>query len=511
MNSISLCTFVKLIIKIYIMKKLLFSLFAVSTLGFASAQLADGSAAPNFTTTDINGNSHTLQDYLDQGKTVILDISAVWCGPCWNYHLAGVLKDLWYTHGPDGSDEIMILKVEGDASTPASSLYGGGNSQGDWVTGTPYPIIDDAAIASLYEITYYPTIYRICPDGTTYLAGQLSAANHLAGINSNCGNTLSNGVANHASLNDGSLALCGDGSVDVQVSFKNYGNNAITSGTVLLFENGTQIASTNITGSTAAGATGMVTFTGVNANASNTYTAEMTDLNGGAPFNSNIVNASLSVTQAELVSFDIKVLVHTDNYPGEISWEIRNGANALVASGGPYQPGTNDQWGGGGPDAMTTKTHEVTLPNIEDCYTIVCKDSYGDGWSLSSQNEPGISIRSNGQIVFNAEVGNFGNELSLKNAVRTDATSGIEALEMETLSIYPNPATDLLNIDFTAGNETYEVSITDMQGRTIATQVVEGNGSQTHLEFNTSGFTAGAYLVVISSESNTITNRVIVK
>ena len=41
----------------------------------ATAQLR-GSIAPDFTTTDVNGNVHRLYDYLDDGYTVILDISA---------------------------------------------------------------------------------------------------------------------------------------------------------------------------------------------------------------------------------------------------------------------------------------------------------------------------------------------------------------------------------------------------------------------------------------------------
>ena len=55
-------------------------LISISTI--TTAQLPDGSIAPDFTTTDVNGNVHRLYDYLDDGYTVILDISATWCGPC---------------------------------------------------------------------------------------------------------------------------------------------------------------------------------------------------------------------------------------------------------------------------------------------------------------------------------------------------------------------------------------------------------------------------------------------
>jgi len=62
------------------MKKLLLSL-AVLTGISAYAQTPVGSVVNNFTLTDINGNSHSLFNYLDQGKFVVIDVSATWCGP----------------------------------------------------------------------------------------------------------------------------------------------------------------------------------------------------------------------------------------------------------------------------------------------------------------------------------------------------------------------------------------------------------------------------------------------
>lgn len=143
------------------------------------AQLSDGTIAPDFTVTDINGNTHHLYDLLDQGKTVYLDFFATWCGPCWNYHNTHAFKELWEAYGPPGTNQAFVMSIEGDANTNHACLFGPagcvGGTQGNWVADTPYPIVESSTVRSLYQVSYYPTIYMICAaDKKVYETGQLN-------------------------------------------------------------------------------------------------------------------------------------------------------------------------------------------------------------------------------------------------------------------------------------------------------------------------------------------------
>lgn len=136
--------------------------FCFSTL---SAQLPTGSIATDFNVVDINGNQHHLYSYLNQGKTVILDFSAAWCPLCWSYHNSKALSDFYTLYGPDGTDEAMVLFIERDEQMGLADLRGETNaSTGDWITGTPYPIIDTSGLNDAYRPNALPTIMGVHPD-----------------------------------------------------------------------------------------------------------------------------------------------------------------------------------------------------------------------------------------------------------------------------------------------------------------------------------------------------------
>ena len=91
------------------MKRILIILFSVCTF-FINAQtgLLNGAGyAPDFTVTDINGNTHGLYTYLDSGYVVVLEFLSVTCGHC-VMHAPGT-ENAYLTNGPDGNNTARFL------------------------------------------------------------------------------------------------------------------------------------------------------------------------------------------------------------------------------------------------------------------------------------------------------------------------------------------------------------------------------------------------------------------
>ncbi len=148
-----------------------------------SAQIPRGTTAPEWTATDIDGNTWEMYDILNSGKHVVLEFSTVWCGFCWDFHNTGTLEAINDIFGPKGTNQIRVFYIEADLDTNTDCLFDlpscNSSSQGDWVTNHDFPFIDLAesnapSMAFDYQVGYYPTIYAVSAKGNNgvYEIGQ---------------------------------------------------------------------------------------------------------------------------------------------------------------------------------------------------------------------------------------------------------------------------------------------------------------------------------------------------
>ena len=360
------------------MKKILYILLFLPLLGFG--QLPTGSTAPDFTITDIDGNTHNLYDILDGGKPVLLDLFAVWCGPCWSFAESGVFEEFDALYGTNGDNSVFTISVESDVSTPASAISGGGSSVGDWTSLIGHTLADDedASIATDYNLAYYPTIYLICPDRSVTEIGQGSGGGYwtveaLAEevfINT-CPQPVEGSNAVMESYNS-ELISCGVDVITPIVTILNMGAVDMTACTINTIVSGSIVSSMNWTGSLATFGSEEVTLADISAN-NEAVTFELV-MSNDLVASDNSIEVSLST--ATTTNSSINVEVSTAFYPVETTWEIRNSDGTVVASA-TYEGGTEDSFNSGGPDADMVHNHMESLAN--GCYTFTAMDAYGDG------------------------------------------------------------------------------------------------------------------------------------
>ena len=482
--------------------KQFFSLVAAAAISFgAFAQLPDGSTAPDFTATDINGVEHNLQSYLDQGMTVILDFSATWCGPCWNYHNTHIMRDLYDTFGPDGTGDLMVFHMEADDTTTQADLEGTGTATaGDWITGTTYPIVDNAgSIFDDYAGAYYPTIYTVCPDGILVESGQVSFDAHVAIAFQDCENTIT-GPAPLCSYN-GATASCGGAAWTASTEMSNLGSDNVTAATFEVTLNGNSNI-VNWTGDLASGGTVTVDL--------GEYT-EVGDLNVSLmEVNAETWSASEDVTvigSVESTTY-VQVRITTDNWPGETGWTINDDMGNTIASVAVGSLG----------EADTEFTWDVGLGDL-GCYTFTMYDAYGDGlnasqWGNFQDGTAGVYSMDGEMemgVVWEYD-GASGIEFSEANAGMEAATvAGIEEGALSsTVNLFPNPTNGVANVEFntkSAGMATLEVF--NLIGERVAFETL-GNlpAGLNRANLDLSSVEAGIYLVNLNAGGETTTMRI---
>lgn len=496
--------------------------------GFAAqAQLTVGSTCPDFTVTDQWGNSHTLSTYTSQGKSVIIDVSATWCPPCWAAHEAHVLKDIHNAYGPNGSDEVVVLYLEGDDATTTADLQGtGSNTQGDWLTGSPYPICDNTGNltgSGALDIGGFPQFYVVCPDGTIGFeqagySGTLKDA-LISAANACSANT---GVTDHAEMINSELAICGTNGAP-SFDFTNYGTNSISSATVELRENGNTVATENFSGSVAQFESGTVTFPSMTINGGATYTAVMTTVNGSALANPTPNNttsawngeeASLTTTMAGQTDASVTVNFLADTYAEETYMEIVDGSGTVIWFEGNENVVGLEGTGSGTPPADATNalvagnnySWTVSLPAV-DCYTFRVLDYWGDGINASIYQggaDGSLDVENNtGSVVYTPAALNFG--ASDDGKVENNSV-GIEELNLSDVSIYPNPASDMLNVEFSTNDSNYSVAIMDITGR-----VIDSVSGSSNVTFPVSNLASGSYMITITTDSGVYTENVVIQ
>jgi len=504
--------------KLQLFSMLMVALFFLPTT--SNAQVADYTYADDFTITDINGTVHNLYTYLDEGKYVLLDMSATWCAPCWSYHNDHNLNEVHNTYGPGGSNEMVVIMVESDPNTGLADLQGTTeDTQGDWITGTDYPIVDGtdgSDLAVVLELAAYPTFFLICPN--RMIIEDERYANAVGHYNK----TQTFGCSGPEGTNNAGMFLysgfegefCGDFVFSPELEIVNMGTANMTSASIDLMVNGEVADSYEWTGDVASMGKADVTFDyPVSEDANVSFV--ITNVNGVADENDadNMLGTFDIIKSTANVGNNVTIEINTDSYGCESRWEMINlddgsvvaeGGNPAVEQGGQRLyfatgcAGVPNAYG----DNMVF-TESVTIP-ASGCYEFKMYDDYGDGICCAYGNGYVRITAADGTILTNT--GNF--ELELRSLFSGDATVAVGELEGTAIDIQPNPTQGLVDVLF-SGETISDVNIQVFSTNGQLMQQQYFGGAQTNLQLDLSDYTNGIYLIKLTNNEKSLTSRIV--
>lgn len=499
------------------MKRFFTLLFTFSLFSYnVNAQMADGSVVPNFTATGIDGQEYDLYSVLDEGYTVVIDVFATWCGPCWSYHETHTLADVWDTYGPDSDSDrkIFVFGVEGDNGTTNEDLIGTGSSTlGDWTDGVPYPMIDDGAIADLLQISYYPTIYHICQNRIISEAGQLSDPAAFYDLGGSCASAAGANNAGIIAYEGYNGTICGDVSFAPFITLQNLGTSDLTATKLELSMNSEVVQTINWEGTLGTFSTEEITFEEITISGNTNLEITASDVNGGSDEDTANNSVGQNINAAAIMQEILTVEINTDEYGNETYWAVVDENGEVIGEGGNAGVGlTNIGVGAGSPPsdpgeyaANSNYVVEVTVP-AEGCYDFIITDFWGDGICCAYGNGNYKVTNAAGDILF--EGGEF-EASTTQQFARTFAVSNEDVVLENSLNVFPNPVSEQLNVAFDLA-ETTQLSITihNALGQIVDVINTANYVAGAHIiPVNTNDFTNGMYMLTIQSESGSVSSK----
>lgn len=386
-------------------------------------------------------------------------------------------------------------------STSTQQLHGnGGNTYGDWVTGTPYQIFDPSSnndFTNPYSIDAFPTIFLVCQNKRIYRmpwdgdgnfsSGTLSEQTLTSEMQSKCSQS-SEGAIAHA-VNVEELPTTNDypetSVIEPSIVLQNVGAESITTMTIEYSIAGVT-QNYNWSGSIASAQQETITLPEISytPSASNNLSITVTSVNGGEGSISNATLQRQIGGAARIQNENIHVVVNTGWFSNENSWKIFDEEGNIVAS--KNFSTSND---------LSVNTEHVTLL-ASGCYQFEFYDTGGD----CIQGGGSFQVQVDGMQVLYVYGESFSDKYSV--GLYLDTEIGVEEsiYSIQDLSVYPNPSAGQLKVAYNAlENENVFIEIVDVTGRVVFMTTHKAEIGKNSFQIDKGNLTSGVYTLLLKS------------
>jgi len=347
-----------------------------------------------------------------------------------------------------------------------------------------YVILQNAwKLENVYDINELETVVFV-QDNTSKAIHQASNSSELPLV------PAYNNDAQILSVSNATSTNC-SGTTTPYVTIRNNGGTELTSLTINYSVDGGENQTYVWTGNLEFLETEVVELNEVTFDVADTNMLTITGINPNESTDDYLKNNTFEymMTRAPVLTGTSIVFLTLDDHPEETTWEIKNSADEVVQSGGPYE--TSGQ-----------KIEPITVSET-DCYEFVIYDAGGNGTDYYAV------VYGNNQVAF--EGGNFGDLERNQFAYGTVSTDEIKAYA--DMSIFPNPVADQLNISFYMTEQNnVDLRVVDLVGKTIS-ESRRGylNAGPQRLTMNTSELIHGIYLLEIKIGNELYTQKISVR
>lgn len=286
------------------------------------------------------------------------------------------------------------------------------------------------------------------------------------------------------------------GMFEPEVNIRNIGAETMTSVDIVYQVNNNGMQTFNWTGSldylgTETVTLPAITFTGEDNNELIVYTSNPNGNSDQCPDNDEM---TVTIPEAPNTPNTVKLILRTDDNPGETTWELKNSAGEVLYAGGPYT--TSGQ--------MVQQTFD--LPE-EACYTFVIYDESGDGLMV-----PGFYMLYHGSNTTIITGTNFGS-IDITDFNTADPVGLEEKKVVSGVDIYPNPILDKATFVVTL-KEATEVSyaIYSVTGQVVAEsgEILMDTG-QHGIVVDATAWNPGLYIYKLRAGQQEFTGKVTVR